>query len=76
MRADIFLGTRDIDYQDTSEAHFLRPIDFLRLILKSDRELNETFLKWMADIMDYRRQSGKYMEELEATVKEWRNQSN
>jgi DNA-binding MarR family transcriptional regulator len=71
-----FLGDkRDTEYQDTTESHIMRPIDFLRRILKSDREVSDTFLKWMADIMAYHRRSEKYMEKLEATVKEW-NQSN
>ena len=57
-----FLGEeRDIDYRDTvddenNEIYVQRPIDFLTIILKSDIELKNTFLKWMADIRDYRRQ--------------------
>jgi DNA-binding MarR family transcriptional regulator len=76
-----YLDYQDTDYNyqgdlETIKIHKQRPIDFLRLILKSDRELSDTFLRWMADIMDYRRRSGQHMEKFEATVKKWKNQSN
>jgi DNA-binding MarR family transcriptional regulator len=72
-----FLGDeRDTGYKDTSEYHILKPIDFLRIILKSDKELKNTFLSWMADIRDYRRRSTEYMEQFEMTVRKWKNQPN
>jgi hypothetical protein len=49
-----FLGDeRDTEYRDTPEYHILRPADFLRIILKSDKELKDTFLGWMSDITNY-----------------------
>jgi hypothetical protein len=72
-----FLGDeRDVEYQDTGETHILRPSDFLKNILKSDKELRNTFLGWMADINDYRRRSAEHMEKFEMTVKKWKNRSN
>ena len=50
-----FLGDkRDTGYKDTNEIHTVRPIDFLRTILKSDIELKNMFQRWMADIIHYR----------------------
>ncbi len=49
-----FLGEeRDTDYRDTTDYHILRPDDFLRMILRSDKELKDMFLGWIADIADY-----------------------
>ena len=83
-----FLGDeRDTDYKDTkfldytdephiTGYHILRPFEFLRIILKSDNELKNTFLSWMVDIRNYRRRSAEYMEQFEMTVKEWKRRRN
>lgn len=82
-----FLGNeRDTDYKDyqdtdynhqgqleTTEIHIQRPIDFLRNILRSDKELKNTFQGWMTDIIVYRRRSAEYMEQFEKTIKKWKN---
>ena len=69
-----FLGDeRDTDYKDTDEIHISRPIDLLRTILKSDIELKNTFQRWMAYIMYYRRQATENMEKFETTVKKWKS---
>ena len=71
-----FLGDeRDTGYKDTGEIHIARPIDFLTTILKSDIELKNTFQRWMADIMYFRRQATEHMEKFERTVKKWKIRS-
>jgi hypothetical protein len=68
-----FLGDeRDAGYKDTGEIHIARPIDFLTTILKSDIELKNTFQRWMADIMYFRRQATEHMEKFDSTVKKWK----
>jgi DNA-binding MarR family transcriptional regulator len=64
-----FLGDeRDTDYKDTAEYHILKPVDFLKMILKSDKELKNIFLNWIADIKNYHQKSGAQIEEFERTI--------
>jgi hypothetical protein len=64
-----FLGDeRDIDYKDTSKYHILKPVDYLKMILKADRELKNVFLNWIADFKVYRLRSGEQIEEFEKTI--------
>jgi hypothetical protein len=68
-----FLGEERDTGKDTTDFHILKPSDFLRIILKSDKELKNTFLEWMADIRDYRQRSAEQMEEFEKTIRKWNN---
>ena len=68
-----FLGEERDTGKDTTDFHILKPSDFLRIILKSDKELKNIFLEWMADIRDYRQRSAEQMEEFEKTIRRWNN---
>lgn len=76
-----FLGDeRDIDYQDyqgtdynyegdleTVDIHIQRPLDFLRIILRSDKELKNEFLGLIDNIMDYRQHSLECMKQFDSS---------
>jgi hypothetical protein len=71
-----FLGEEiDADYKDSHEFHILRPIDYLRIILKSDKELNNTFLRWITEIWEYHQQTTDQIKEFKETVEKWKSRS-
>lgn len=69
-----FLGDeRDTEYKDTTEYQVIRPADFLRIILKSDREIKETFLGWISDIIKYQQQVEEHANEFYDNIKKWKS---
>ena len=66
---------RDTDYKDTTKCYILKPIDYLKMILRSDKELKNMFLKWIADIKVYHQKTGKQIEEFEKTVDRLKSRS-
>jgi DNA-binding MarR family transcriptional regulator len=64
---------RDSGYKNIADYHILKPSDFLKEILKSDRELKNMFLQWIDDIRDYRHKSEKQIEEFEKTIRGLKN---
>ena len=61
----------DIDYKDTEEFHILKSVDYLRLIVKSDRELKNYFLRTIVETCDYHQETAKQMQEFTETVEKW-----
>jgi hypothetical protein len=60
-----FLLNRDTAYAEP------KPADFLEIILKSDREINDKFLEWLEDILNYQKQSTGHTEKLYKNIQKW-----